>query len=75
MLLLRLGVDLDVVNNDHNKLIQIRLEYPMHEIHECRLSIRQLGRHHCELEMPILHPKRYLKDINLPNSQQRSIFE
>ena len=69
MLLLRLGVDQDVVNKDHKKLIQIGLEYPMHEIHECRWSIRQPERHHCELEIPIPRPKRCLRDISLPNSQ------
>ena len=69
MLLLKLGVDQDVVNNDHNKLIQIGLEYPMHEIHECCWRIRQPEGHHCELEMPIPHPKRYLRDIYLPNPQ------
>ena len=60
MLLLRLGVDQDVGNKDHNKLIQIGLEYPMHEIHECCWRIRQFERHHSELEMPIPHPKHVL---------------
>ena len=69
MLLFILGVDQDVVNKDHNKLIQIELEYPMHEIHECCWHIRQPKGHHCELEMSISCPKRWLRDISLPNSQ------
>ena len=69
MLLLRLGVDQDVVNKDYNKRIQIGLEYPMHEINECRWRNFQSERHHCDLEMPIPRPKRYLRDICLPNSQ------
>ena len=69
MPLLRLGVDQDVVNKDHNKLIQIGLEYPMHEIHECCWRIRQPEGHHCELEIPIPFPKHCLRDISLPNSQ------
>ena len=69
MPLLRLGVDQDVVNKDHNKLIQIGLEYPMHEIYECHWRIRQPEGHHCELEMPIPHPKHCLRDISLLNSQ------
>ena len=69
MLLLRLGVDQNVVNNDHKKLIQVGLEYPMDEIYECHWSIRQSERHHCKLEMPIHRPKHYLRDISLPNSQ------
>ena len=71
MLLLRLRVDQDVVNKDHNKLIQIRLKYPMHEIHECCQRIHQPEGHHYELEMPILRPKRCLRDISLPNSQMK----
>ena len=35
MLLLRLRVDKNVINEDCNQLIQIGLEYLMHEIHEC----------------------------------------
>ena len=69
MLLLRLGLDQDVINKDYNKMIQVGLEYPMHEIHEYRWCIRLLEGHHYELEMPILRPKRCLRDISLPNSQ------
>ena len=69
MLLLRLGVDQDVVNKYHNKVIQIGLEYPMQEIHEYRWGIRQPERHHCKLKMPIPRSKRYLRDICLPNPQ------
>ena len=68
MLLLRLGVDQDVVNKYHNKLIQIGLKYPMHQIHECRWSICQSKKHQCELEMPIPRTKCCLRDINLLNS-------
>ena len=69
MLLLRLGVDQNVVNKDHNGLIQIGLEYSMHEIHECRWRIRQPIGHHYELEMDIPHSKRCLRDISHPNSE------
>ena len=41
----------------------------MHKIHECRWSIRQSNRHHCELKMLISRSKRSLMDICLPNSQ------
>ena len=69
MLLLGLGVDQDVVNKNHNKLIQIGLEYPMHEIHECRWRIRRPEGHNYKLKMLIPRPKCCLRDINLPNSQ------
>ena len=69
MLLLRLGVDQNVVNKYYNKLIQIRLEYPMHEVHECYWRIRQSKGHHLELKVLIQRPKRCLRDICLPNPQ------
>ena len=67
--LLRLGVYQDVVSKDNKKLIQIELEYPMHEILECHRRVHQPEGHHCELEMSIPRPKRCLRDIGLPNSQ------
>ena len=51
------------------KMIQVGLEYLMHEIHECRWSIHQSERHHGEIEMPIPRPKHCLRDICLPDSQ------
>ena len=69
LMLLRLRVDQDVVNDDHYELILVGLEHPMHEIHECRWSIRQSEWHYCELKVPILRPKRRLRDICLLNPQ------
>ena len=51
------------------KLIQIGLEYPMHEVHECRCRIRQSKEHHRKLKVPITCPERWLRDICLPNPQ------
>jgi hypothetical protein len=39
MLLFALGVDQDVVNEDHNKLVQLRHEYGFHQVHEMFRSI------------------------------------
>ena len=69
MFLLKMGVDQNVVNEDHDKMIQVGLEYPMHEIHECCWGIRQSKGHHYELKVPIPRPERSLRDISLPNSQ------
>ena len=69
MILLRLGVDQDVVHENYHKLIKIGLEHPTHEIHECRRSIRQSEWHHCELEVPIPRLECCLRDVFLPNSQ------
>jgi hypothetical protein len=35
MLLFTLKVDQDVVNKDHNKLVQLRHEYRVLQVHEC----------------------------------------
>ena len=69
MFLLRRGVDQNVIHKDYDKLIQIGLEYPMHENHEGRWRIRQSEGHHRELEVPISRPKHCLRDIRLLNSQ------
>jgi hypothetical protein len=37
MLFLILGVDQDVINEDHDKLVHLRHEYGVHQVHEkCR---------------------------------------
>ena len=69
MLPLLLGVDQNFIHEDHEKRIQIGLEYPMHEVHECRWRIRQSKGHHCKLKVPITRPKRSFRDIFLPNPQ------
>ena len=69
MLPLRLGIDQDVIHEDHDKLIQIGLEYPMHDVHECHWCIRQSKGHHRKLKVPITCPERCPRDICLPNPQ------
>ena len=69
MLPLLLGIDQNVIHKDHDKLIQIGLEYPMHEVHECCWGIRQSKGHHCKLKVPIMRPERCLRDICLSNPQ------
>jgi hypothetical protein len=39
MLLFTLGIDQDIVNEDHDKLIQLRHEYGVHQVHEMCRSI------------------------------------
>ena len=69
MLPLLLGIDQNVIHEDHDKLIQIGLEYSMHEVHECRWRIRQSKGHHYKLQVPITCLKRCLRDICLSNPQ------
>ena len=69
MLLLKLGVDQNVIHKDHDKLIQIGLEYPMHETHECCWRIHQSEGHYYELKVPIPRFECCVRDIYLPNPQ------
>jgi hypothetical protein len=41
MLFFILGVDQDVVNEDHNKLVQLWHEYGVHQVHEMCRSINE----------------------------------
>ncbi|KAJ0544889.1 hypothetical protein HanIR_Chr08g0343531 [Helianthus annuus] len=43
---LTLGVDEDVIDEDNDKFIQIRLTHAIHEIHECGRCICEPKRHH-----------------------------
>jgi hypothetical protein len=45
MLLFTLGVDQDVVNEDHDKLVQLRYEHGVHQVHEMCRSIGESKRH------------------------------
>jgi hypothetical protein len=39
MLLFTLGIDQDVINEDHNKLVQLQHEHGVHQVHEMCRSI------------------------------------
>jgi hypothetical protein len=38
MLFFTLGIDQDVINEDHDKLVQLRHEHRVHQVHEMRRS-------------------------------------
>jgi hypothetical protein len=45
MLLFTLGIDQDVINKDHDKLVQLRHEYGVHQLHEMCRSIDESKQH------------------------------
>jgi hypothetical protein len=45
MLLFTLGIDQDVINKDYDKLVQLRHEYGVHQVHEMCRSISESKRH------------------------------
>jgi hypothetical protein len=53
MLFFTLGIDQDVINEDHVKLVQLRHEYRVHQVHEMCMSIDEPKRHNQILIQPI----------------------
>jgi hypothetical protein len=54
MLFFILRVDQDVINEDHNKLVQLQHEYEVHQLHEMCWSIGESKQHNQILVQPIL---------------------
>jgi hypothetical protein len=63
MLFFTLGIDQDVVNEDHEKLVQLRHEYEVHQVHEMCKSIGESKRHNQILIQPVPGREGSVKDI------------
>jgi hypothetical protein len=53
MLLFTLGIDQDIVNEDHDKFVQLCYEYGVHQVHEMCRSIGESKRHNQILVQPV----------------------
>jgi hypothetical protein len=53
MLFFILGVDKDVVNEDHDKLVQLQHKYGVHQVHEMCWSNGESKRHNQILVQPV----------------------
>jgi hypothetical protein len=53
MLFFTLGIDQDVVNEDNDKLVQLRHEYGVHQVHEMCRIIGEPNRHNQILIQPV----------------------
>jgi hypothetical protein len=53
MLFFTLGIDQDVINKYHDKLVQLWHEYGVHQVHEMCMSIGESKRHNQILIQPI----------------------
>jgi hypothetical protein len=60
MLFFTLGIDQDVINEDHDKLLQLRHEYGVHQVYEMCRSIGESKRHNQILVQPYLVEKTVL---------------
>jgi hypothetical protein len=63
MLLFALGVDQDVINGDHDKLVQLRHEYGVHQVHKMCRSIGESKQHNQILVQPVPGGEGSLRNI------------
>jgi hypothetical protein len=63
MLFFILGVDQDVINEDHDKLVQLRHEYGAHQVHEMCRSIGESKCHNQILIQPTPGRESSLRDV------------
>jgi hypothetical protein len=63
MLFFTLGIDQDVVNEDHDKLVQLWHEHGVHPVHEMCRSIGESKRHNQILIQPVPGREGSLRDI------------
>jgi dynactin complex subunit len=63
MLLFILGVDQDVINKDHDKLVQLQHEYEVHQVHKICRSIGESKQHNQILIQSIPSGEASLRNI------------
>jgi hypothetical protein len=63
MLFFILGVDQDVINENHDKLVQLQHEYGVHQVCEICRSIGESKRHNRILIQPIPGGESTLRDV------------
>jgi hypothetical protein len=63
MLFFTLGIDQDVINEDHDKLVQLQHEYGVHQVHEMYRSIGESKRHYQILIQPVPGGEGSLRNV------------
>jgi hypothetical protein len=63
ILFFTLGIDQDVINEYHDKLVQLRHEYGVHHVHEICRSIGESNRHNQILIQPIPSGEGGLRNV------------
>jgi hypothetical protein len=63
MLFFTLGIDQDVINEDNDKLVQLRHEYGVHRVHEMCRSIGEPKRYNQILIQPVPGGESGLRNI------------
>lgn len=60
---LRLRINLDIINGNYYKFVKMRLEYLVHECHECCQSIRQSKWQNREFKVAISSLENYFRNV------------
>jgi hypothetical protein len=63
MLFFTLGIDRNVINEDNNKLIQLRQEYRVHQVHEMCRSIDESKQHNQILIQTVFGGESSLENV------------
>jgi hypothetical protein len=63
MLIFTLGIDQDVINEDHDKLVQLWHEYRVHQVNEICRSIGESKRHNQILIQPVPGGEDSLRNV------------
>jgi hypothetical protein len=63
MLFFTLGIDQDVINEDHDKLVQLQHEYGVHQVREMYRSIGESKRHYQILIQPVPGGEGSLRNV------------
>ncbi|KAK4729331.1 hypothetical protein R3W88_022319 [Solanum pinnatisectum] len=69
MILLNPRINQNIINENNNKHIKIRIKHSVHKIHERCRSISQTKCHDSKLIMTISGPKSCIRDVTLSYSQ------
>src|SRR4051812_3470234 len=69
MLSLRSRFDKNVIYKNDYELVQVWLEYPVHQAHEDGWSVGQIKRLDAKLKVTISSPKCYIRNVGLPHPQ------
>jgi hypothetical protein len=67
VLFLAFGIDENIIDNNHDKFIELRHEHGVHEVHEVGGGISESERHYQELVKTITSGKRGFRNIAQSN--------
>jgi hypothetical protein len=67
MFFLTLGIDDNIIDEDHDKFVELRHEHGVHEVHEVRWGIRETKGHYQELVKTITSGESSFRNVTSSN--------